>query len=444
MEMKKYDNYKDSGVEWIGNIPEKWSYSALKWYALIYSGGTPSKDVEDYWINGTIPWLNSGSVNQGDVIEASEFITEDALKNSSAKWVPNDSLIMALAGQGKTKGMVAQVKFNTTCNQSLGVIVPNEKIDNRYLLYWLRNNYQNIRNLGGGDKRDGLNLVMLGSIPIPIPNIKEQKSISNYLDHKTSQIDHLIAKKEQFIKLLEEERVAVINQAVTKGLDPNVPMKDSGVEWLGEIPKHWFIVPLKRVIEVRDGTHDTPEYVQNKLNSYPLITSKDFDGDKINFLNAKMISERDHLAISKRSGVKSGDVLMSMIGGNIGKSLIIGEQDTFSIKNVALFITRDNIFLAKYLRYYFDSGLLNKQIELKSRGGAQGFLSLGDIRNLIFFKFDFEELIIIIKYLDKKTAEISKVISKVKQEIDLLKEYKTALISEVVTGKVDVRNEKLN
>ena len=210
---------KDSGIEWLGEIPEHWSYSSLKWYSKIYSGGTPSKDVEDYWLNGTIPWLNSGCVNQWDITEVSDYITEEAFKNSSAKWIPNKSLVIALAGQGKTKGMVAQVQFETTCNQSLGVIVPNEKIYNRFLQYWLKNNYQNIRSLGGGDKRDGLNLVMIGGIPIPVLPLNEQEKISNYLDSINLEIDSIKAKTEQEIELLKEYKTALISEVVTGKVD---------------------------------------------------------------------------------------------------------------------------------------------------------------------------------------------------------------------------------
>ena len=222
--MRKYDSYKDSGIEWIGEIPEHWDSVSLKWIASIYSGGTPSKNKPEYWNDGTIPWLNSGEVNQGDIREASEYITEEALSDSSAKWIPEKSLVMALAGQGKTKGMVAQVQFRTTCNQSLGVIVPNKKIDNRFLMYWLRKNYQNIRNLGGGDKRDGINLEMIGSIKTPITTPEEQTAIANYLDRKTTEIDELIADKKRLLELYEEEKTSIINQAVTKGINPNVPM----------------------------------------------------------------------------------------------------------------------------------------------------------------------------------------------------------------------------
>jgi type I restriction enzyme S subunit len=210
---------KDSGIEWLGEIPAHWNYSSLKWYSKIYSGGTPSKDIAEYWINGTIPWLNSGCVNQWDISEVSEYITEDAFNSSSAKWIPNKSLVIALAGQGKTKGMVAQVQFETTCNQSLGVIVPNEKIYNRFLQYWLKNNYLNIRSLGGGDKRDGLNLVMIGGIPIPIPSFDEQVKIAEYLDIKNGQVDIFIQKSKQEIVLLKEYKSALISDVVTGKLD---------------------------------------------------------------------------------------------------------------------------------------------------------------------------------------------------------------------------------
>lgn len=206
---------KDSGIEWLGDIPEHWDAVSLKWVSNIYSGGTPSKNKPEYWTNGTIPWLNSGTVNQWDITEASEYITEEALSNSSAKWIPEKAILMALAGQGKTKGMVAQVQFKCTCNQSMGVIIPNNKIDNRFLLYWLKRNYQNIRNLGGGDKRDGINLEMIGGIPIPFFSVSEQTEIVEHIENESARIDAKIAKAEKYINLLTEYRTALISEVVT-------------------------------------------------------------------------------------------------------------------------------------------------------------------------------------------------------------------------------------
>lgn len=206
---------KDSGIDWLGEIPEHWESVSLKWVSKIYSGGTPSRKRLDFWENGTIPWLNSGTVNQFFITEPSEYITIDGLNKSSAKWIPEGSILIALAGQGKTKGMVAQVMFKSTCNQSMGIIVPNEKVINRFLLYYLKNNYQNIRNLGGGDKRDGINLEMVGGIYIPLLSLKEQQSIVNYIESETARLDDKINNTEKLIELLKEYREALISEVVT-------------------------------------------------------------------------------------------------------------------------------------------------------------------------------------------------------------------------------------
>ncbi len=205
----------DSGVEWIGKIPKHWSTTSLKWVSKIYSGGTPSKSNPSFWNNGTIPWLNSGTVNQFFIKEASECITEEGFKGSSAKWIPAESIVIALAGQGKTKGMVAQVTFDCTCNQSLGIILPNEKIDNKFLLYYLKINYQNIRNLGGGDKRDGINLEMVGSIKIPLLQLEEQINIVSFIEKHSKLIDSKIKRTKKLINLLTEYRSALISEVVT-------------------------------------------------------------------------------------------------------------------------------------------------------------------------------------------------------------------------------------
>jgi type I restriction enzyme S subunit len=429
--MKKYDSYKDSGIEWIGDIPSHWSYSNLKWYSQIYSGGTPSKDIDDYWINGTIPWLNSGSVNQEDVTEVSEYITEEALKNSSAKWIPEGALIMALAGQGKTKGMVAQVKFKTTCNQSLGVIVPNDKINNRFLLYWLRNNYQNIRNLGGGDKRDGLNLVMVGGIPLPLPEYSEQTTIAKYLDHKTTQIDNLITKKEQFIQLLEEERVAVINQAVTKGLDPNVSMKDSGIEWLGEIPKHWEVKKLKYVCSIISNKAKTKPNFVLALENIESWTGKIVGDPYSNSMEGEVqLFQEGDILFNKLRPYLAKVCLAKKEGGAIGELLVLRPYEIIN-----------SGFLFQRLR----SEMIITIVDGSTYGTKMPRASWDKfISQLEIGVPPIDEQYLIEKYIIKNEIRISELALKTKQEIELLKEYKTALISEVVTGKLDVRNEKLN
>lgn len=204
---------KNSGIEWLGLIPEHWQIVSLRHVSKRYSGGTPDKQNLSYWENGTIPWLNSGAVNQVQISEPSELITEEAYKNSSAKWIPKDALVIALAGQGKTKGMVAQLKISATCNQSMAAIIPHSNMNSRFLFWYLHSNYANIRNLASGEDRDGLNLNVLGTIRCPVFALKEQIAIAVYLDQETVKIDELIIEVTRTIELLQEKRFALMTES---------------------------------------------------------------------------------------------------------------------------------------------------------------------------------------------------------------------------------------
>ena len=211
---------KESEIDWVKNIPYHWGKTPMRWSTKIFSGGTPSKNKEEYWENGTIPWLNSGSVNQKKITTPSAYITKKGYLYSSAKWIPRNSLVIALAGQGKTKGMVAIVDIDTTCNQSMGAIIPNKnKFITTYLYYWLLINYQNIRNLSGGDLRDGLNLELIADIECPMPPLEEQEKICSFIEKEIFIINQLNDKTNQVIDLLKEHRTALISAAVTGKID---------------------------------------------------------------------------------------------------------------------------------------------------------------------------------------------------------------------------------
>lgn len=277
-------------------------------------------------------------------------------------------------------------------------------------------------------------------IKVSLPLIEEEiEKVVSFLDSETAKIDALIAEQERLIKLLQEKRQTVISHAITKGLNPNAPMKDSGVEWLGEVPRHWTVMKMKNLVEVKDGTHATPDYVEQAKGSFPLITSKDFIDDEINFEEAKYISTEDHAEIIKRSNTEKSDVLMSMIGGNIGKALIVETDQEFSIKNVALFKTRGNILTSKLILYYLRSGLLEIQIKLVNRGGAQAFLGLGDIRNLVLPQIPEDEIKALIQHLDAHIGHLNQLIAIAFDFVSLLEERRSALISAAVTGQIDVR-----
>ncbi|MDI9746173.1 restriction endonuclease subunit S, partial [Acinetobacter nosocomialis] len=316
MQFKQYPSYKPSGVEWLGDVPEHWDSCNLKFISKIYAGGTPDRNRLDYWVKGEIPWINSGAVNQVIIKEPSEYITELGLKNSSAKYIPVNSLVMALAGQGKTKGMVAYTSIETTCNQSMAAIVP-KNYHYKFLYYWLDSNYQNIRNLTGGDNRDGLNLAVLSNIPCPKISIVEQTQIVSFLDTETTRIDNLIAKQEKLIELLEEQRKSIISHAVTKGLNPNAPMKDSGVEWLGEVPEHFDSIKIKQ-LAISKLTYGANESAEQEIKEHPRyirITDIKNDGT-LNPESFKSLPPE----IAEQYLLANNDILFARSGATVGKT----------------------------------------------------------------------------------------------------------------------------
>ncbi|MFI7583156.1 restriction endonuclease subunit S [Kocuria sp. M1N1S27] len=197
-----------SAPAWHGPLPCEWKSTSLKWISHIYAGGTPDRENPSYWMDGTIPWLNSGSVNQWAIKRPSEYITETGFHGSSARWVPPGSVLLGLAGQGKTKGTAARLEIGATCNQSVAAIVPDRRVEYRFLHYWLSVNHANLRNLSGGDKRDGLNLQHVGSVQVPLPPISDQQQVAEFLDNEIAKIDRLIDKQRTLVESLRGRRIS--------------------------------------------------------------------------------------------------------------------------------------------------------------------------------------------------------------------------------------------
>jgi type I restriction enzyme S subunit len=245
----------------------------------------------------------------------------------------------------------------------------------------------------------------------------------------------MVVLQEKIIEELKAYKQSVITEAVTKGLNPDVLMKDSGIEWIGEIPEHWNVTKLKRIVKVSDGTHDTPEYIDKDRNSYPLVTSRCIVDGEIDISLAHHISEQDYIEISKRSAVSKYDVIMPMIG-TVGNPAILMTDDKIAIKNVALFRTYGDLDKAKYIKYYLNSLLVKEQFNFTFRGGVQNFVSQDIIKNLLFLMpEDYRE---VVNLLDTKCTEIDNLISIKLSKIDSLKEYKKSIIYEYVTGKKEV------
>jgi len=436
MKYQAYEEYKDSEVEWSNLLPKHWGNVSLRWISEMYTGGTPSKNIEEYWEDGTVPWLNSGAVNQGLVTTASTYITEDAYKNSSAKWIPKNSLVMALAGQGKTKGMVAHLAIDTTCNQSMAAIVPDNLFDSRYLFWWLTFNYQNIRNMAGGDHRDGLNLELLGNIGCPIPSEIEKKIIANFLDHETAKIDTLIEKQQQLIKLLKEKRQAVISHAVTKGLNPNATMRDSGVEWLGEVPEHWDARQLKYLCSYNDEVLSESVGINYEIEYVDIGSVSATDGIK-----SSEIMLFNKAPSRARRVVRDGDVIVSTVRTYLEAIAPVDNPPNNLIVSTGFAVIRPNVFLHKgYAAYCLRANGFIKEVVAQSVGISYPAINASDLVNIKVPEPKYDEQEQIANFLDQETATVDILIDKQGQQIELMQERRTALISAAVTGKIDVRN----
>jgi type I restriction enzyme S subunit len=438
--MRKYDSYKDSGIEWIGEIPKHWSVSRLRFNSKIKTGYTPPMDNSENYSDDGMIWVKPDNLEYfKPILDSKEKISPLGIKEQNI--IAKDSVLLCCIGSIGKFGIAG---LDLLTNQQICGITFNNSLLPSYGKYLVYVSEEELNKYANGNVVRILNATSLGNIEYPIPVIEEQTAIANYLDQKTTQIDDLIAKKERLIQLLEEERTAMINQLVTKGLDPTVPMKDSGVEWLGEIPEHWVRNRLDWVTDIVRGNTDfrkdellnTGEYVALQYgktykvdivdNSFNFFVNSEF------YKESQVVSQGDTILISTSETIEDLGHTCFYNNENIG--LIGGEQILIKPNRGVLF--------EKYLYQY------TRQFSMELKRYAKGLkvfrFNTNDLKQLFIAIPSIEEQIQISDFIDIETSRIDDLTNKMRKEIILLKEFKTALISEVVTGKVDVRNEKLN
>jgi type I restriction enzyme S subunit len=444
--MKKYDNYKDSGIEWIGEIPEHWGKSRIKYTCKIigrigFRGYTVADIVSKG--NGAIALSPSNIKNQKLNFYDNTYVSWEKFEESpEIKIIENDVIVVKTGSTIGKIALIGKTDEAMTLNPQL-VVFKNIKIDNRLLYYITTSSFFQkyfVINSAGGST-PAISQEKINNFELVCPNsILEQTAIANYLDQKTTQIDILISKKQQFITLLQEERIAVINQAVTKGLDPKVKMKDSGIEWLGEIPEHWEVTRLGFLSsKIGDGLHGTPNYVD--ISEFKFINGNNIgDGQISIYEHTKCVSEEEYF--SNKKELNKNSILMS-INGTIGNLGFYKGEKVMLGKSVAYINIIDSNAL-NFTYKYLESESCKTYIDNQLSGSTIKNLSLYSINKIPIPFPSFDEQKKIVDYITIKTNEINILITKTQQEIELLKEYKTALISEVVTGKVDVRDVVLN
>ena len=432
---KRYERYKDSGVEWIGEIPEEWDVLKLKWiFKLVYR--YPTYYGIQYSDNGVIEVRGEMLKGNGLIdVESCEprFISEEISNNYPMTKLKKDDIVMSVRGTMGKIGLVTDNIENANITANLLRLSPNKnKVYSKWLVWLMESSRFNeeLDNYSDQTTIKTIRVPNLLSINIPLPKYDEQNAIANFLDQKTAEIDGLIADKEKLIELLQEKRQAIITEAVTKGLNPNVRMKDSGIEWIGEIPEHWNLRRIRYLANIRnvkasdsdiDKTYVGLENIESKTGK--LLTNGDdeqqFVGETANIF-------------------KKGDVLFGKLRPYLAKCIIADFDGRCTSELLVLKTT--SYILPKYLHFFMLSPKFIDVVNSSTYGAKMPRASWDFIGNLEIPLPSIKEQEDIVEYLTEFISRIDDLISDINTQIQKLKEYRQSLISEAVTGKIDVRD----
>lgn len=425
---------KDSGVEWIGEIPKSWSTKKLKFCSNIITGNTPSKsNYDSYYSENGILWVKPDDLNDFvPITNTKEKLTK--LGSGIAKIVPEEtSLICCIGSIGKLGFSNQKVAFN----QQINAVCFNTSIVNKkfgfYFLYTQESQHNFYAN---GNVLKILNSENHKRIQIPAPPLPEQQAIADYLDDKCAQIDNITVTINEQIEVLKQYKKSVITEAVTKGLDPNAPMKDSGVEWIGRIPEHWKVGRIKFVAN-NIGSGTTPassnlEYYDG--GTYPWIQSGDLYGKDIITDTTKKITFAAILNCPSLILQKKDFIIIAMYGASVG-NISISKIDAYTNQACCAIKINEKNFL-KFIYYYLKAA--QESMLSKAIGGTQPNISQIIIKNLETIIPPQAEQQAIANYLDDKCAKIDAVIADKQAQLETLAAYKKSLIYEYVTGKKSV------
>lgn len=444
MSFKAYEEFKDSNIDWIGPIPNYWQSYKLKHVINEFiAGGTPKSSNDAFWDenNNGIPWIAIGDMTDNDYVNSTvKSITREGLADKNLRILKKGTLIYSIfASLGKT----AILNIDATTNQAILGLITSTKIDVKYLKYYLEALKGTISRFSNENTQENLNSNIVKNMEIAMPeSLEEQKQIANYLDKQTAKIDATIAKNKELIELLEEKRVALINQVVTKGLNPDVPMKYSGVEWIGKIPEHWNIMKLKHHGFVLGGyAFKNGDFTDSgvKVVKITNVQSLKFDWSECFYLPKSYLHEHSEFKINKEDIIFA--LTRPIISTGIKAAIFDENEPALANQRTGIFKKHSNDLISTFLYYVIYSDYFKEDFKSKITATNQPNISPLDIGEIKLILPSVEEQKQIVSKLDEETKKINEVISKIKENINLLEEYKTSLIHNVVTGKIDVREE---
>lgn len=433
--IKTYDKYKDSGVEWIGEIPEHWEVKRLKYLAQAKPSNIDKKTIND---EKEIFLCNYLDVYKNDFITNEiDFMKATASDVQIEKFIIKKGDVIATKDSESADdiGIAAYVNEdfeNVVCGYHLTHIKPKD-IDGEFLFRFFQTKFAKsyFEISANGVTRYALGIEDFNDFQVLLPASEEQKAISKFIRNKTSEIDRIISNKQKLIALYEKEKQAIINQAVTKGLDPNVKMKDSGVEWLGDIPEHWEVKKLKYIAKIKTGY--TPS--KNEESNY--------SEDGIVWAKPDNLNEFEPISDSKEKISNEGLKPQNIVAANSVLVCCIGSIGKFGVAGVDLVtnqqinsVTFKNTIIPHFGKYLIYSSK-NEHIK-EANGNVVRILNSESQSRIIFAIPSLKEQSLIVEFIENEINRLETIISKFNKQIDLLQEYRNTLISEVVTGKIKV------
>jgi len=433
MSFPAYPGYKDSGVQWIGNVPEHWDVVRLRNIFLIQKriAGKLGFDV----LSITNKGVKVKDIESGDGQLSSDYSKYQLVMKGE----------FAMNHMDLVTGYVDISAFDGVTSPDYRVFsAAHPELDSpRFMLRLLQNAYHQklFFPFGQGSAHLGrwrLPAEEFKDFFFPRPSRSEQTQIARFLDHETARIDALIEEQQRLIELLKEKRQAVISHAVTKGLDPTVPMKDSGVKWLGELPTHWKVTPLKHVVAtpITDGPHETPEFIDDGVL---FVSAEAVSSGNINFSKARYISREDHLRYSKKYRPQKFDIYMVKSGATTGVTAIVETDDEFNIWSPLAVVRCKPEHSPYFVLFAMRSRNFQESVVVNWSFGTQQNIGMNVIENLPIACPPADEQKEIAAFIAQESEKWDSLISEGMSAVHLLQERRSALISAAVTGKIDVR-----
>lgn len=445
-----YPEYKSTGCDWFPEIPSHWEIDRAKWSVTSCQNGVWGAEPDG---DGDLVCIRVADFDRQSLRVSTEKLTMRSIaeKDRRNRLLRAGDLLLEKSGGGEQQLVGAVVEFNgafaAVSSNFIARMVVSDEMDPRFLvylhshLYSGRVNFRSIKQTTGIQNLDSQAYL---DEPITYPPLDEQKAIARFLDFKTTQIDSLISKKKALLDKLTEKRTALISHAVTKGLDPTVAMKDSGVAWLGNVPAHWKVIPIKFSLDmpITDGPHSTPQFYDDGI---PFISAESVKNDRLDFSRMRgYISEDDHAIFSKKYKPKYGDVYMVKSGATTGAVARVETHEDFNIWSpLAVLRPSAEKSITDYLFYVLKSKPFFYSVELSWSYGTQQNIGMGVISNIRMALPPVEEQQEICQHLEPLLQKIEDQRAKVDCVVERLHEYRSALITNAVTGKIDVRGFKI-